>query len=143
MAGWLEPAGDVGCDTFDFSVERDALHLSMPDAMGHTLSAALLATVLVGILRNARRRAVGLAEHASLANESLCRASPRRRNSSPANSSASISRQEPGGSSTPDTPPRFASATVAPSVWLLPPPETWTGLEGADPARKRGLLGSG
>jgi serine phosphatase RsbU (regulator of sigma subunit) len=71
IAGWLEPAGDVGGDTFDFSVERDTLHLSMTDAMGHTLSAALLATVLVGALRNARRRAVGLAEQASLAHEAL------------------------------------------------------------------------
>ena len=29
LAGWLEPAGDVGGDTFDFSLERDTLHLSM------------------------------------------------------------------------------------------------------------------
>lgn len=71
IAGWLEPAGDVAGDTFDFSVERDTLHLSMTDAMGHTLNAALLATVLVGALRNARRRAVGLAEQASLAHEAL------------------------------------------------------------------------
>lgn len=71
LAGWLEPAGEVGGDTFDFSLERDTLHLSMTDAMGHTLDAALLATVLVGALRNARRRGVGLAEQAKLANESL------------------------------------------------------------------------
>lgn len=71
LAGWLEPAGDVGGDTFDFSLERDTLHLSMTDAMGHTLSAALLATVLVGALRNARRRGVGLAEQARLANQAL------------------------------------------------------------------------
>ena len=42
LAGWLEPAGDVGGDTFDFSLERDTLHVSMTDAMGHTLDAALL-----------------------------------------------------------------------------------------------------
>ena len=54
LAGWLAPAGDVGGDTFDFSLERDTLHLSMTDAMGHTLDSALLATVLVGALRNAR-----------------------------------------------------------------------------------------
>ena len=48
LAGWLEPSGDVGGDTFDFSVERDTLHLSMTHAMGHTLNAAVLATVLVG-----------------------------------------------------------------------------------------------
>lgn len=71
LAGWLEPAGDVGGDTFDFSLERDTLHLSMTDAMGHTLNAALLATVLVGALRNARRRGVELAEQAGLAHEAL------------------------------------------------------------------------
>ena len=72
LAGWLEPAGDIGGDTFDFSVERDTLHLSMTDAMGHTLNAAVLATVLVGALRNARRRHADLAEQTRLANEALC-----------------------------------------------------------------------
>ncbi len=71
LAGWLEPAGDIGGDTFDFSVERDTLHLSMTDAMGHTLNAAVLATVFVGALRNARRRGVNLAEQTQLANEAL------------------------------------------------------------------------
>jgi serine phosphatase RsbU (regulator of sigma subunit) len=71
LAGWLEPAGNVGGDTFDFSLERDTLHLSMTDAMGHTLDAALLATVLVGALRNARRRGVGLAEQAKIADQAL------------------------------------------------------------------------
>jgi serine phosphatase RsbU (regulator of sigma subunit) len=73
LAGWLEPAGDVGGDTFDFSLERDTLHLSMTDAMGHTLDASLLATVLVGALRNARRRGVSLAEQARLADAALSR----------------------------------------------------------------------
>ena len=40
--------------------------------MGHTLNAAVLATVLVGALRNGRRRGVDLAEQAGLANEALC-----------------------------------------------------------------------
>lgn len=71
LAAWLEPAGDVGGDTFDFSMERDILHLSMTDAMGHTVNAAVLATVLVGALRNARRAGVELAEQARLATESL------------------------------------------------------------------------
>jgi serine phosphatase RsbU (regulator of sigma subunit) len=39
--------------------------------MGHTMDAALLATVLVGALRNARRRGVELAEQARLANDAL------------------------------------------------------------------------
>ena len=71
LAAWLEPAGDIGGDTFDFALERDVLHLSMTDAMGHGVGAALLATVLVGALRNARRAGVGLAEQASLANTAL------------------------------------------------------------------------
>jgi serine phosphatase RsbU (regulator of sigma subunit) len=73
LAGWLEPAGDVGGDTFDFSLERDTLHLSMTDAMGHTLDAAVLATVLVGALRNARRRGAGLTEQAQMAHDALSR----------------------------------------------------------------------
>jgi serine phosphatase RsbU (regulator of sigma subunit) len=71
LAAWLQPAGEIGGDTFDFSLERDTLHLSMTDAMGHTMDAALLATVLVGGLRNARRRGVDLAEQARLANDAL------------------------------------------------------------------------
>jgi serine phosphatase RsbU (regulator of sigma subunit) len=71
LAGWLEPAGDVGGDTFDFAMERNALHLSMTDAMGHEVEAALLATVLVGALRNARRAGAGLGEQTHAANEQL------------------------------------------------------------------------
>src|SRR3954466_5981097 len=71
LAAWLEPAGNVGGDTFDFALERDTLHLSMTDAMGHEVGAAVLATVLVGALRNARRAGLGLAEQAGSANAGL------------------------------------------------------------------------
>lgn len=71
LAGWLEPAGNIAGDTFDFSLERDTLHLSMTDAMGHSVQAATLATVLVGALRNARRARVDLAEQARRASASL------------------------------------------------------------------------
>jgi serine phosphatase RsbU (regulator of sigma subunit) len=71
LAGWLEPAGNVGGDTFDFTMERDTLHLSMTDAMGHEVGAALLATVLVGALRNARRAGVGLDEQVRRASAEL------------------------------------------------------------------------
>jgi hypothetical protein len=33
LAAWLEPAGEIAGDTFDFAMERDTLHLSMTDAM--------------------------------------------------------------------------------------------------------------
>ena len=64
VAAWLEPAGNIAGDTFDFSLERETLHLSMTDAMGHSIEAAILATVLVGALRNGRRAGVELAEQA-------------------------------------------------------------------------------
>jgi len=56
LAAWLEPAGSVGGDTFDYSLDTDRLYLSMTDAMGHETEAALLATLAVGSLRNSRRR---------------------------------------------------------------------------------------
>ena len=71
LAGWLEPAGNIAGDTFDFSLERDTLHLSMTDAMGHSVQAAMLASVLVGALRNARRARVDLAEQARRASASV------------------------------------------------------------------------
>jgi serine phosphatase RsbU (regulator of sigma subunit) len=67
LAAWLEPAGNIAGDTFDFSLERETLHLSMTDAMGHSVQAAMLAPVLVGALRNGRRAGVDLAEQARLA----------------------------------------------------------------------------
>ncbi|MFL5845687.1 MAG: PP2C family protein-serine/threonine phosphatase [Solirubrobacteraceae bacterium] len=71
LAAWLEPAGEVGGDTFDFSLGRDSLFFSITDAMGHTVQSALLATLLVGSIRNARRRGAGLAELARLGDEAL------------------------------------------------------------------------
>jgi serine phosphatase RsbU (regulator of sigma subunit) len=71
LAGWLEPAGDNAGDTFDFALDRETLHLSLTDAMGHDTAAALLATLLVGALRNARRAGAGLAEQAARGSAAL------------------------------------------------------------------------
>lgn len=71
LAAWLEPAGEVGGDTFDFSLARDRLFVSLTDAMGHTVNASLLATLLVAGVRNGRRRNADLAEQAHLANQAL------------------------------------------------------------------------
>ena len=71
LAAWLEPAGEVGGDTFDFALGRDKLFFSITDAMGHTVNAALLATLLVGSIRNGRRRNADLAEQARLADRAL------------------------------------------------------------------------
>ena len=71
VAGAVEPAGDVGGDTFDYSLDRDTLHVSLTDAMGHEEDAALLASLLVGSLRNSRRGGATLAEQAARANSAL------------------------------------------------------------------------
>jgi len=71
LAGWLEPASTVGGDTFDYNLDRDMLHVSITDAVGHEVEAALLATLLVGSLRNGRRRGLNLLDQAGSANDAL------------------------------------------------------------------------
>lgn len=66
IAGWMEPAATVAGDTFDYTFGRSALDLSLTDAMGHGLAAALLATLVVNSLRNVRREPTG-ADLASMA----------------------------------------------------------------------------
>ncbi len=73
LASWLEPAGEVAGDSYDFSLDPDRLHLSITDAMGHSLEAALLATLLVGALRNARRAGCSLEEQAQRGHAALVR----------------------------------------------------------------------
>ncbi|MFJ6700235.1 PP2C family protein-serine/threonine phosphatase [Streptomyces sp. NPDC091272] len=71
VAGSLEPADHVGGDTFDYVIDRDTVQLSVTDAMGHDVDAALLATLLVGALRRARRAGADLAEQARQADEAV------------------------------------------------------------------------
>ena len=71
LAGWLEPASNVGGDTFDYSIGREYLYASITDAMGHSTPAALLATLTVGSLRNSRRTFASPSEQAALANAAL------------------------------------------------------------------------
>lgn len=71
LAGWLEPAARIGGDTFDYSLARDVLHLSLTDAMGHGVEAALTASVCLGGLRGARRRGLSLLEQARVTNDAL------------------------------------------------------------------------
>ena len=71
LAGWLEPAAGIAGDTFDFSLARDLLHLSMTDAMGHGVAAALSATLCVGSLRNTRNEGASLLQQVAAANGAL------------------------------------------------------------------------
>lgn len=71
VAGGLVPADDIGGDTYDYALDRDTLHLSITDAMGHDTKSALLATLLVGALRGARRAGCDIGEQARRAHRAL------------------------------------------------------------------------
>ena len=71
LSGWLIPANEAGGDTFDYILDRDTLHLSITDAMGHGVEAAQLATLAVASLRNSRRRGAGVLEMAQTASRVL------------------------------------------------------------------------
>ncbi|WP_456788239.1 PP2C family protein-serine/threonine phosphatase [Cellulomonas sp. P5_C5] len=71
IAGWLEPSASAAGDTFDYVASPDRLTASLTDATGHDLGAAMVATLAVNALRNARRRGADLSEQANAANAAL------------------------------------------------------------------------
>ncbi|MGG8410136.1 PP2C family protein-serine/threonine phosphatase [Streptomyces sp. 12297] len=71
LAGALVPASDIAGDTYDYSLDSDTLHLSITDAMGHDVDAALMATLLVSASRGARRAGCDLAEQVRQTHQAL------------------------------------------------------------------------
>ncbi|MFD6874630.1 MULTISPECIES: PP2C family protein-serine/threonine phosphatase [unclassified Streptomyces] len=71
LAGALVPASDIAGDTYDYSLDNDTLHLSITDAMGHDVDAALMATLLVNASRGARRAGTDLAGQARQVHQAL------------------------------------------------------------------------
>jgi serine phosphatase RsbU (regulator of sigma subunit) len=67
----LEPWNEVGGDCFDYSIDGDVLRLAVFDAMGHGLSATLLASVALAAYRNTRRSGDGLIRTAAAIDEVL------------------------------------------------------------------------
>ena len=65
VAGLLEPAYEVGGDCFDYAVNDGVLDIATFDAMGHGLTSAILAALLVGAYRHSRRAGQDLAEIAT------------------------------------------------------------------------------
>jgi hypothetical protein len=68
LAGMLEPAYEFGGDNFDYAVEEGAVTVSVTDAMGHGLRAAVVGGLVVNALRNARRSGADLTAQAAAAN---------------------------------------------------------------------------
>ncbi|MFF1711483.1 PP2C family protein-serine/threonine phosphatase [Streptomyces sp. NPDC058268] len=71
LAAGLVPADDIGGDTYDYTLDRETLHLSITDAMGHDTDSALLATLVTGALRGARRTGCDALAQARSAHEAL------------------------------------------------------------------------
>jgi serine phosphatase RsbU (regulator of sigma subunit) len=71
LAGALIPADSIAGDTYDYTLDHDTLHLSITDAMGHDVDAALMATLLINASRGARRAGTGLAEQARRIHQAL------------------------------------------------------------------------
>lgn len=55
VSGVLQPAYEIGGDSFDYAINPGRLDLAIVDAMGHGMSAVLMSTAVVNSLRNTRR----------------------------------------------------------------------------------------
>jgi serine phosphatase RsbU (regulator of sigma subunit) len=60
ITGGLEPAYDIGGDSFDYAINGSTVDLVVLDSVGHGLPAAVLASVAVSAYRHARRNVLEL-----------------------------------------------------------------------------------
>ncbi|MCU1372202.1 MAG: protein serine/threonine phosphatase [Ilumatobacteraceae bacterium] len=65
IAGMMEPAYDVGGDTFDYAHSDGLLSFAILDAVGHSLDSSMTSSLALGAYRNARRHERSLSETAS------------------------------------------------------------------------------
>ena len=65
ITGGLEPAYDIGGDSFDYAVNGSTADLLVIDAVGHGLPATVLASVTISAYRHARRNALDLPDIAA------------------------------------------------------------------------------
>lgn len=71
LAGQVRPAYHIGGDAYDFCMGPSSLWLAVIDAMGHGTQAALLTTLALTTLRNARRSGQGLVAQVEAADRSI------------------------------------------------------------------------
>ena len=60
VGGILEPAYDIGGDSFDYAVNGSQLEFAIVDAIGHGMSAVLMSAAAINSLRSARRSGIDL-----------------------------------------------------------------------------------
>ncbi|GAA2252003.1 phosphatase [Streptomyces ruber] len=71
LGAQLEPAYAIFGDNFDWSATEDRLMLYITNGMGEGVEAALLTTLGINALRNARRAGIPLADQACLADQAI------------------------------------------------------------------------
>ncbi|MBU2666512.1 serine/threonine-protein phosphatase [Actinoplanes bogorensis] len=71
LAGQLEPAYAMYGDHYDWAVTDDRLTLTVLNGQGDGIEAALLTTVAVNAMRNARRSGANIVEQAELASDAI------------------------------------------------------------------------
>ncbi|HEY6495462.1 MAG TPA: SpoIIE family protein phosphatase [Trebonia sp.] len=71
VSATLEPAYDAGGDAFDYALLGDHLHVSIFDALGHDLSAGLMASVSIASCRSTRRAGGSLPVIAARADDAI------------------------------------------------------------------------
>ncbi|HUS61293.1 MAG TPA: PP2C family protein-serine/threonine phosphatase [Acidimicrobiales bacterium] len=69
----LEPAYDVGGDSFDYALNGNVLDVALIDAMGHGVTASSIASLVIGSYRHGRREARTLASISATLDEVLDR----------------------------------------------------------------------
>lgn len=73
VSGILEPAYEIGGDSFDYAINPGRLDLAIIDAVGHGMSAVLMSTAVITSLRNTRREHGSLTDAYRQADEQMSR----------------------------------------------------------------------
>jgi hypothetical protein len=69
LSGLIEPAYEAGGDAFDYALSESSVSVAIFDAMGHGMSAALMAAAALAAYRSARRDGRGLFDQATALDE--------------------------------------------------------------------------
>ncbi|MGY0070312.1 PP2C family protein-serine/threonine phosphatase [Streptomyces sp. QTS137] len=71
LGAQLEPAYAIFGDSFDWSASADDLYVTVSNGMGEGIDAALLTSLAISALRNARRAGLDLSDQAYLADQAV------------------------------------------------------------------------
>lgn len=73
VSGILEPAYEIGGDSFDYAINIGRLDIAIVDAVGHGMPAVLMSTAVINSLRNSRRERSSLVDAYRQADELISR----------------------------------------------------------------------